>query len=37
MIRAYPEARVWNMSFNQVEPEDDLEVVSYLGHAIGQN
>jgi hypothetical protein len=34
MIRAYPEARVWNMSFNQVEPEDDLEVVSYLGHAI---
>ncbi|MEJ1978640.1 MAG: S8 family peptidase [Acetobacteraceae bacterium] len=36
MIRAYPEARVWNMSFNQVEPEDDLEVVSYLGHAISE-
>ncbi|HEY5331272.1 MAG TPA: S8 family peptidase [Acidobacteriaceae bacterium] len=34
MIRAYPEARVWNMSFNEVEPADDLEVVSYLGHAI---
>ena len=36
MIRAYPEARVWNMSFNQVEPEDDLDVVSYLGHAIAE-
>lgn len=30
----YPEARVWNMSFNQVEPEDDNDVVSYLGHEI---
>jgi hypothetical protein len=36
MIRAYPEARVWNMSFNEVEPADDLEVVSYLGHAIAE-
>jgi hypothetical protein len=33
-VRAYPEARVWNMSFNQVEPDDDLDVVSYLGHEI---
>ena len=33
-MRAYPEARVWNMSFNQVEPDDDLDVVSYLGHEI---
>jgi hypothetical protein len=33
-MRAHPEARVWNMSFNQVEPDDDLDVVSYLGHEI---
>ena len=33
-MRAYPEARVWNMSFNQAEPDDDPDLVSYLGHEI---
>jgi hypothetical protein len=33
-MRAYPEARVWNMSFNQAEPDDDPNIVSYLGHEI---
>ena len=34
VARAFPEARVWNMSFNQTEPELDTETVSYLGHEI---
>ncbi len=33
-MRSYPEARVWNMSFNQTEPDDDPNIVSYLGHEI---
>lgn len=34
VVRAFPEARVWNLSFNQIVPEDDPELVSYLGHEI---
>lgn len=34
VARAYPDAKVWNMSFNQVEPEVDADVVSFLGHEI---
>ncbi|WP_137150206.1 S8 family peptidase [Devosia sp. FKR38] len=30
----FPEVKIWNMSFNQIEPDDDLELVSYLGHEI---
>ncbi|WJI71383.1 MULTISPECIES: S8 family peptidase [unclassified Mesorhizobium] len=36
VARRFPDAKVWNMSFNQTIPEDDLEVVSYLGHEIRQ-
>jgi hypothetical protein len=34
IARQYPEAKVWNMSFNAVSPEDDPNIVSYLGHEI---
>jgi hypothetical protein len=34
VARNHPEARVWNMSFNAIAPEDDPGLVSYLGHEI---
>jgi hypothetical protein len=34
VARQHPEAKVWNMSFNAVGPEDNPEIVSYLGHEI---
>lgn len=34
VARAFPDARVWNLSFNEIAPEDDPELVSYLGHEI---
>lgn len=27
VVREHPEAKVWNFSFNQIEPEDDFEVI----------
>ena len=34
IARAYPETKVWNLSFNQTAPELDPDVISYLGHEI---
>lgn len=34
VARLYPDAKVWNLSFNQVLPEDDLFTISYLGHEL---
>ena len=34
--RAPREARVWNLSFNCIEPEADFTLVSYLGHELGK-
>ncbi|WP_338606827.1 S8 family serine peptidase [Pelagibacterium nitratireducens] len=36
IARRYPEAKVWNLSFNQLLPEFGLETVSYLGHEISR-
>jgi hypothetical protein len=36
IAREVPEAKVWNLSFNQIEPELDPSNVSYLGHEIAQ-
>lgn len=30
----YPDAKVWNLSFNQISPEPDLSSVSFLGHEL---
>ncbi|WP_312414334.1 S8 family peptidase [Shinella sp.] len=34
VARRYPDAKVWNLSFNQVQPEMDLATVSFLGHEL---
>ncbi|MBK0022072.1 S8 family peptidase [Ochrobactrum sp. S46] len=34
VARKFPEAKVWNLSFNQISPETDLSSVSYLGHEL---
>jgi hypothetical protein len=34
VARQFPDAHVWNLSFNQVLPESDAELVSFLGHEI---
>lgn len=34
VARNYPDARIWNMSFNQILPEVDPDLVSFLGHEI---
>ena len=34
VARAHPETRVWNMSFNAVEPEAEADLVSFLGDEI---
>ncbi|MFA5040448.1 MAG: S8 family serine peptidase [Bdellovibrionales bacterium] len=36
IARDFPEGKIWNMSFNQVEASDDPSVVSYLGHKISE-
>lgn len=36
VARNCPEARVWNMSFNEISPADDPNLVSYLGHEISR-
>lgn len=34
LARAHPETKVWNMSFNAVEPEIEPDLVSFLGDEI---
>ena len=34
LARAHPETKVWNMSFNAVEPEAEADLVSFLGDEI---
>lgn len=34
VITKNPGQRVWNLSFNQIAPEDDEGLVSYLGHEL---
>lgn len=36
IARAYPDTKVWNLSFNQTAPELDPDIVSYLGHEISR-
>lgn len=36
VVREHPETKIWNFSFNQITPEDDFEVISYLGDAISR-
>jgi len=34
VARLYPDAKVWNLSFNQVLPDEVLFTISYLGHEL---
>ena len=36
VARHFPDAKIWNLSFNQIEPEENLDFVSYLGHEISE-